>query len=72
MERLTRIMIRVEESAKNKKGVSFYLVKEKTYCFIETTEPQRFRIKCAIHPRVPKVDMSIMDDHLVDVLDMNY
>ena len=70
MDRLSRIMNQVEESAKNKKGVCFYLIKEKSYCFIETTEPQRFKIKCAINPRIAKVALSIMEDDSGDVLYM--
>lgn len=50
-DRLSLQMARVEEQSKGKKGVFLYLAKDKEYTFIETTEAQRFQIKCAITQR---------------------
>jgi len=51
MDRLSYVINKIEEASNGKKGIQFYSHKEHTYIFIETTEPQRFKIKCAIHPR---------------------
>lgn len=63
-DRLSMQIARAEEEAKGKKGVSLYLVKDKTYTFIETVPAQRFQIKCALTTR-PVKPVKIVEKEIV-------
>jgi hypothetical protein len=65
MDRISIVIDKVDASSKGRKGVSFYSIKEGTYVFIETTECQRFKIKCAINLKA-----KVVYDEYIDVLNI--